>query len=56
MLRKKKKKVNLQVSVTRNKARVRIRKKEMFVFRKTLRALFSCNARFEICLFAGLPT
>ena len=28
--------------------RVRIRRQEMFVFRKIWRALFSCNARFEI--------
>ena len=28
----------------------------MFVFRKIWRALFSCNTRFEIHLFAFLPT
>ena len=29
---------------------------EMFVLRKIWRALFSCNTRFEIRLFALLPT
>ena len=36
--------------------RVRIRRQEMFVFRKIWRALFSCNARFEIRPFDLLPT
>ena len=28
----------------------------MLVFRKIRRVLFSCNTRFEICLFSLLPT
>ena len=36
--------------------RVRIREKEMFVFRKIWRALFSWNSRFKIRPFALLPT
>ena len=28
----------------------------MFVFRKTSRALFPCNTRFEICPFNSFPT
>ena len=32
------------------------KKLEMFVFRKIWRALFSCNTRFEIRIFALLPT
>ena len=35
---------------------VRIREKEMFVFRKIWLALFSCNTRFEIRPFALLPS
>ena len=35
---------------------VRIRRKEMFLFRKIWRVLFSCNTRFEIRPFTVLPT
>ena len=35
---------------------VRIRRKEMFLFRKIWRVFFSCNTRFEIRPFAVLPT
>ena len=36
-------------------ARVRIRGKEKFVFRKIWRAMFSCNTRFEVRPFTLLP-
>ena len=36
--------------------RVRMRGKEILVFRKIWRALFSCNTRFRIRPFALLPT
>ena len=36
--------------------RVHISGYKMFVFRNIWRALFSWNTRFEICLFALLPT
>ena len=35
---------------------MRIREQEMFIFCKIRRALFSCNIRFEIWLFALLRT
>ena len=42
--------------ISRKRTNKRNETKEMFVFRKNWRALFSWNTRFEICLFALLPT
>ena len=49
-------KTNIYYHLIRTRTYVHVRIREMFVFQNIWRALFSWNSRFEIRIFALLPT